>query len=57
MIVGVDVCHEGKVPNAYGNAPKGKHAWVGFCASYDKQYTQYASWTSYQQKGQCRAGT
>jgi hypothetical protein len=51
MIVGVDVCHEGKTAKTYGTAPKGKYSWVGFCASFDKQYTQYASWMTYQQKG------
>src|SRR4051812_13576920 len=49
MIVGADVSHDRKISQSYLPL-KGRHSCCGFSASYDKHFTQYASWMSYQTK-------
>lgn len=51
MFVGLDVCHDKKLKNAYGsnNAPS---STVGFCASYDDACTSFHSYMARQGKGE-----
>lgn len=52
MIIGMDVSHDKKVRSAPGKPLVDRdHSTVGFCASYERTFTQYASWVTFQKKG------
>lgn len=53
MVVGLDVSHDKKMSNAMGDLKQdGRVSTVGFCASYDKDFTAYNSFVSFQPAGQ-----
>lgn len=50
MLVGVDVCHDKKQKGAYGKVSPG--STVGFCATYDQEFTKFSSQKTLQGKNE-----
>jgi len=51
MVVGLDVCHERKLKDAWPRTAETRST-VGFVASYDQKWTAFHSFVSFQEKGQ-----
>ena len=53
MVIGLDVSHDKKMPNAVGDVKQdGRVSTVGFCASYNQDFSTYNSFVSFQPLGQ-----